>query len=279
MKFYSTTKNTELSFSDLLSTNSKLEKSVTGHSVKIVGLPLAPSNESGRNVCQHSTEACRQACVTWYAGRKVTAIVRKAMVARTMFFFEFQSAFFGLLRAELGTELVRAQLANEQLYFRPNESSDLPWERFDEFPWMTPCYDYSAIHSRVLKSLAWDFDYQLTLSIKETTTAVQARTVLDNGGNVAAVVDTTYNPQSKKFGVLPNVVSIGGKDYQTVDGDVHDLRRREIDGCGKVILLRLKGTNKAKQSARDLGFAKTIEDNGIANTLAMVDSGSVLALN
>ena len=279
MKFYSTTKNTELSFGDLLSTNSKLDKAVTGHSVKIVGLPLAPSGESGRNVCQHSTEACRQACVTWFAGRKVMPMVRDAAIARTMFFFEFQSAFFGLLRAELGTELVRAQMANEQLYFRPNESSDLPWERFDDMPWLTPCYDYSAILSRVLKSLAWDLDYQLTLSVKETTTATQARTVLDNGGNVACVVDTTYNPQSKKFGVLPNVVSIGGKDYQTVDGDVHDLRRREIDGCGKVILLRLKGTNKAKQSARYLGFAKTIENYGIANSLTMANGGSVLSLN
>ena len=279
MKFYSTTKNTDLSFGDLLSTNSKLEKSVTGISAKIVGLPLAPSGESGRNVCQHSTEACRQACVTWYAGRKVQAIVRRAMVARTMFFFEFQSAFFGLLRAELGTELVRAQLANEQLYFRPNESSDVPWERFAEFPWLAHCYDYSAILSRVLRSLAWDFDYHLTLSVKETTTATQARTVLDNGGNVACVIDTIYNPQSKKYGILPSVVSIGGKEYQTVDGDIHDLRRREIDGTGKVILLRLKGTNKAKQSARELGFAKTIENYGIANTLTMVDSGSVLTLN
>lgn len=279
MKFFSTVKNTELSFGDLLSTNSKLEKSVTGHSVKIVGLPLAPSGESGRNVCQHSTDACRKACVTWYAGRKVQAIVRKAMVARTMFFFEHQSAFFGLLRAELGTELVKAQLANEQLYFRPNESSDLPWERFEEMPWMTPCYDYSAIVSRVLKSLAWDLDYHLTLSIKETTTVAQARSVLDNGGNVACVVDTVYNPQSKKFGILPSVVSIGGKEYQTVDGDIHDLRRREIDGCGRVVLLRLKGTNAAKKYARELGFAKAIENHGIANTLTMVDSGSVLSLN
>ena len=196
-----------------------------------------------------------------------------------MFFFEHQSAFFGLLRAELGTELVRAQIAGEKLYFRPNESSDIPWERFDEFPWLTSCYDYSAIHGRVLKSLAWDFDYHLTLSIKETTTVAQAKSVLDNGGNVACVVDTVYNPQSKKYGILPSVVSIGGKEFETVDGDVHDLRRREIDGNGKVILLRLKGTNKAKQMARDLGFAKSIENYGTANILTRVESGSVLSLN
>ena len=279
MKFYSTVNNTELSFTNLVCTNSKLEKSVTGRSVKIVGLPLAPSGESGRNVCQHSTEACRQACVTWFAGRKVMPMVRDAAIARTMFFFEHQSAFFGLLRAELGIELAKSQISGEKLYFRPNESSDLPWERFADMPWLAPCYDYSAILSRVLKSLAWDLDYQLTLSVKETTTAVQARTVLDNGGNVACVVDTVYNPQSKKYGVLPSVVSIGGKEYQTVDGDVHDLRRREIDGCGKVILLRLKGTNAAKKSARELGFAKSIENYGIANTLSMANSGSVLTLN
>jgi hypothetical protein len=279
MKFYSTVKNTELSFTDLISTNSKLDKLVGGHASKIVGLPLAPSGESGRNVCQHSTEACRQACVTWFSGRKVMASVRNAAIARTMFFFEHQSAFFGLLRAELGIELAKAQMANEQLYFRPNESSDIPWERFSDFPWLTACYDYSAIHGRVLKSLAWDLDYQLTLSIKETTTVSQARSVLDNGGNVACVVDTTYNPQQRKFGILPSVVSIGGREYQTVDGDVHDLRRREIDGSGRVVLLRLKGTNKAKQSARDLGFAKRIENYGTANILTRVESGSVLTLN
>jgi len=279
MKFYSTVKNTELSFTDLISTNSKLDKAVTGHASKIVGLPLAPSGSSGRNVCQHSTDACRAACVTWFSGRKVQQAVRKAAIARTMFFFEHQLAFFGLLRAELGIELAKAQMVGDRLYFRPNESSDIPWERFSDFPWMTACYDYSAIHGRVLKSLAWDLDYQLTLSIKETTTVTQARSVLDNGGNVACVVDTVYDPQQRKFGILPSVVSIGGKEYQTVDGDVHDLRRREIDGCGNVVLLRLKGTNAAKHQARSLGFAKSIDSLGIANTLERVDSGSVLSLN
>lgn len=279
MRFFSTVKNTELSFSDLISTNSKLDKAVIGHPSKIVGLPLAPSGSSGRNVCQHSTEACRKACVTWFSGRKVQQAVRKAAIARTMFFFEHQNAFFGLLRAELGIELAKAQIANERLYFRPNESSDIPWERFSDFPWLCSAYDYSAIHGRVLKSLAWDFDYQLTLSVKETTTVAQARAVLDNGGNVAAVVDTTYNPQQRKFGILPSVVSIGGREYQTVDGDVHDLRRREIDGVGKVVLLRLKGTNAAKHEARSLGFAKAIENYGTANILTRVESGSVLSLN
>jgi len=279
MRFFSTVKNAELSFTDLVCTNSKLDKAVIGHPSKIVGLPLAPSGASGRNVCQHSTDACRAACVTWFSGRKVQQAVRKAAIARTMFFFEYQEAFFGLLRAELGIELAKAQMANERLYFRPNESSDIPWERFSDFPWLTACYDYSAIHGRVLKSLAWDLDYQLTLSIKETTTVTQARSVLDCGGNVACVVDTTYNPQQRKYGVLPSVVSIGGKEYQTVDGDLHDLRRREIDGVGKVVLLRLKGTNKAKNEARRLGFAKKIENYGTANILTRVESGSVLSLN
>jgi len=279
MKFFSTVKNAELSFTDLITTNAKLEKIVAGHISRIVGLPLAPSKASGLNVCKNSTAACREACVTWFSGRKVQQAVRKAAIARTMFFFEHQQAFFGLLRAELGIELAKAQMAGEKLYFRPNESSDIPWERFEAFPWMTSCYDYSAIYSRVLKSLAWDFDYQLTLSVKETTTVAQARAVLDNGGNIACVVDTTYNPQSKRFGVLPSVVSIGGRDYQTVDGDVHDLRRREIDGTGKVVLLRLKGTNAAKHEARSLGFAKAIENYGVANTLERSNSGSVLSLN
>ena len=129
-----------------------------------------------------------------------------------------------------------------------------------------------------MRSLAWDLDYQLTFSIKETTRVANALAVLQSGGNVACVVDVPYHAQTKKFGILPSVVSIGGKEFQTIDGDIHDVRRREIDGSGKVILLRLKGTNKAKADARKLGFAKPLPSFGVSSQLERVESGCELVL-
>lgn len=257
MRFFSAVQGKTMSFSSLLSTNAKLGKSA-GSGARMVGMPLAPSRASGRNVCAGATDACRQACVTWFAGRKVMSSVRQACIARTLFFFEHQSAFFSLLGAELQAEAVSASAEGDKLFFRPNESSDIPWERFGAFPWLCPCYDYCAFASRVLQSLEWSHDYHLTLSVKETTTLADVRRVLDAGGNVAAVVDVDYCPQRGRIGSIPATIKVGRKSFPTVDGDAHDLRRREVDGCGKVVLLRLKGTNEAKAHARALGFAKDI---------------------
>jgi len=278
MKFMSNVRKETVSFSSLLSSNAKLEKTVSSFGVdaKILGLPLAPSRLSGRNVCAHASTACVASCVGSESGRKVMPNVRQAMIARTLFFFEHQRSFFSLLRTELESAKLSAELEGSELFFRPNEASDIPWERFADMPWIAKAYDYTAIHSRAIASLTWNLDYQLTFSVKETTPWETVRDVLDNGGNVAIVVDTTYNPQQRKFGVLPGKVSIGKEFYETVDGDVHDLRRREIDGQGKVVLLRLKGTNKAREFARRLGFARSIPDFGVSDTLQRCDMGGVL---
>lgn len=279
MKFVSSVRKEAVSFFSLLSSNAKLEKTVSdfGVNAKILGLPLAPSRLSGRNVCAHASAACVAACVGSESGRKVMPNVRQAMIARTLFFFEHQKTFFSLLRTELESAKHAAEFEGSELYFRPNEASDIPWERFSDMPWICKAYDYTAIHSRAIASLTWSLDYQLTFSVKETTPWETVRDVLDHGGNVAIVVDTMYNPQQRKFGVLPNKVLIGKEFYETVDGDIHDLRRREIDGQGKVILLRLKGTNKAKETARRLGFARPIENFGVSDTFQRCDIAGVLS--
>jgi hypothetical protein len=80
-----------------------------------------------------------------------------------------------------------------------------------------------------------------------------------------------YTPSHKKFGVLPECVAIGGREYRTVDGDVHDVRRREIDGAGVVVLLRSKGKRAARAYAKKSGFAKRLDGfaGGITSTLAI----------
>jgi hypothetical protein len=279
VSFYSKTLSKEVSFSQLITTNTKLEK--RGEIVRdivVKGLSFAPANASGVELCGYRSKGCSLACVTWFAGRKVMPMVRDAAIARSLFWFEYSDLFFEMLSAELSKLVVETKLDDGELYFRPNESSDVDWSADSRFPWVAKCYDYCASFVRVMRSLAWHLNYQLTFSIKETTRTTNALAVLENGGNIACVVDVSYNAQQKKFGILPSVVSIGGKEFETVDGDVHDVRRREIDGSGKVVLLRLKGTNQAKSDARKLGFAKSISDLGVSSQLERCESGCDLVL-
>lgn len=68
----------------------------------------------------------------------------------------------------------------------------------------------------------------------------------------------------KKFGYLPQTVTIRGKEYNVVDGDLHDIRTPDFDGRGNIIGLRLKGMNKTRKIAIQSGFAVTYE-YGIEN--------------
>lgn len=279
VSFYSNTLKKQLSFTQLITTNAKLEKrGEIARDIVVKGLAFAPANASGVEMCGYRSKGCTKSCVTWFSGRKVMPVVQDAAIARSLFWFEYSDLFFEMLQADLSKIVVESKLSGEELYFRPNESSDVDWSADNRFPWIAKCYDYCASFVRVMRSLAWDLDYHLTFSIKETTRATNALAVLQSGGNVACVVDVPYHAQTKKFGILPSVVSIGGKEFETIDGDIHDVRRREIDGSGKVVLLRLKGTNQAKADARKLGFAKPISDFGVSSQLERVESGCELVL-
>lgn len=265
MKFYSESLKEVVTVNSLVTSNAKLEKSIVGMDIKIVGVALSPFSASGiGNTCPAATTGCVLSCVLKTAGRAAMPTVQLAARNRTAVFFDNRELFFGLLEIELGKELLLAQSQKMQLGFRFNVASDLPIEqmRSSVLAIANMNYDYTAIYHRALRSLAWSHNYHLTYSVKETTPLERVETILANGGNVAIVVDSTYNPQHKKFGVLPSYVTIGNRDYQTVDGDVHDLRRREIDGAGVVVLLRAKGHNKAKEHARRLGFAKSLGECG-----------------
>lgn len=265
MKFFSKMLNEEIKLSSLLATNEKLEKtheSVANYT--ITGLTLSPHKSSGiANLCRDSTNGCRNACVLEFAGRRVMESVRKASRNRTALFFDDRKLFESLLLLELSTEGVKASHNQKLLLCRLNVASDLPWERLCpkvfELPSVHRFYDYTATYSRALQSLEWQLPYDLTFSVKESTTIEKTQTILDNGGNVAIVVDSLYQPAQKRFGCFPSWVQIGNREYQTVDGDIHDVRLKSVDGTSKVILLRNKGTNKAKQHAIATGFAHQLD--------------------
>lgn len=260
--------NETIKISSLLATNEKLEKSdesVADYS--ITGLTLSPHRSSGvANLCSHASDGCVNACVLQFAGRRVMESVRKASRNRTALFFDNRDLFESLLLLELSAEGIKSKYHGKKLLARLNVASDLPWERLVPKLFTLDSvhrfYDYTAIHKRAMASLTWGLPYDLTYSVKEHTTIAQTRSILDNGGNVAIVVDAVYQPAQKKYGCLPRWIQIGDGEYETVDGDIHDVRIREIDGNGKVILLRNKGTNKAKQYALQSGFAKGLDGIG-----------------
>lgn len=265
MKYFSKMLNEEIKIASLLATNEKLEKTHECVSkYTITGVTLSPHKSSGiANLCKDSTTGCRDSCVLQFAGRRVMDSVRKASRNRTALFFDDRKLFESLLLLELATEGVKATHNEKLLLCRLNVASDLPWERLCPQVFTVPSvhrfYDYTATYSRALQSLEWQLPYDLTFSVKETTTIEKTQTILDNGGNVAIVVDSLYQPAQKRFGCFPSYVQIGDKEYQTVDGDIHDVRLRVVDGCGKVILLRNKGTNAAKRNAVVTGFAHQLD--------------------
>jgi hypothetical protein len=261
MKFYSESLGEHVKIGSLLSGSAKLQKMNEELFVHVVGLALSPYDSSGiGNLCPSASEGCISSCVLRYAGRAAMPTTQKAARNRTAMFFDNRELFYNLLKIELSQAKTIANAKGQKLAFRANVASDLPIEKLcpDVLGIADYNYDYSAIHARVMRSFHWKLNYQLTYSVKETTTATQARLVLDYGGNVAIVVNSRYNPQHKKFGLLPSWVEIGGKEFQVIDGDKHDVRRSEFDGRGAVIMLRAKGNNAAKSHARTLGFAKRL---------------------
>lgn len=276
MKYFSYSLNEEIVINELVTFNAKLEKEVVGINARLVGVALSPHKSSGiGNLCGGASDGCIDSCVLKTAGRAAMPTVQRAARNRTALFFDNRELFFGLVAIELGKHKIIAHASDALLGFRFNVASDLPVEtlRPELLTVADMNWDYTAVYQRALRSLEWNHNYHLTLSVKETTSVDRVQTMLNRGGNVAVVVDALYNPQHKKFAVLPSVVTIGNSEYQTVDGDVHDLRRREVDGASKVVLLRAKGNNNAKHHARKVGFAKNIGEYPISDKLSLGEYG------
>lgn len=277
LSYYSGVLNEQITINSLLSSNAKLLKSVGALNIRIVGLALSPANSSGiGNLCGGKSAGCEASCVLVTAGRAAMPTTQRAAQKRTALFFDNRALFWDLLEIELGQQFAIAKSDGFELGMRFNVASDnvlVETMRPQLLGIADRNYDYTAIYKRALRSLEWNHNYHLTFSVKEYTPVEKVRTILDNGGNVAVVIDTTYNPQHKKYGALPSHVEIGGKVYATVDGDIHDLRRREVDGSGVVVLLRTKGHNRAKSFARQVNFAKSIGklSGVIADTPTTID--------
>lgn len=254
---------------ELLSTNTKLEKPVSGGLPYLVrGLSMAPANHSGYEVCKYRG-ACADACVLWFAGRTVTRSVRAAAIERTRLFFEDRPGFIAKLCEEITKAGDKAWRDGAQLAIRFNTASDLPFER------IAPAI-FEAVDS--VGGVAYDYTkypydkrpdlpecYHLTHSISEDTTLSDIRGAIDRGRNVALVVNAPYNANGRhrKYGYIPERVRFAtGSEcitLETVDGDsIGDVRTPETDGRGKVVVLRGKGGRARVAEAVTGGFIRSL---------------------
>jgi hypothetical protein len=214
-----------------------------------VGLSLAPADLSGFQVCASSSVECRKHCIhtSGMAGPNFHAItdacnpVWVARIVKTLWFFRDRASFMERLYKDVAL--------NRDSSIRLNVFSDWMWERqslivtpelaahygtaagrfrniMEVFP-QTQFYDYTKHFARMSRDRPEN--YHLTFSLTEVN-EVQARVILGQGMNVAAVV-------SSKEGFL--------LDHPIIDGDINDLRF--LDPQGVIVGLKPKGSlRKAK---------------------------------
>jgi hypothetical protein len=256
----------------ILSSNAKIEKTPEGVPIVNSGISLAPAKRSGvRNACKSATAGCVAACVLWFAGRTVTAVVRAAAIARTMLLHFSPAVFHARLDSEIDAQERAADAIGARSFVRPNAASDEDYGPAiaARHP-RTTFYDYSKVRQRIRDYLAGKFppNYHVSYSVHEHSEYRDVAEFLSNGGNVVVVVDSYYWGPSKRYGTLPAAVTFTGPDGSTVtvpaiDGDVADPRTPEFDGRGNCVVLRLKSqSNRVKENARKTGFARWFEFGG-----------------
>ena len=240
----------------LLTSNLKLQKSPgISEAWRIIGLTLSPHKSSGRQVCSMAT-SCVKHCVLEHVGHSVIPNVVAARQRKTDLFFDNRELFFQYWVDDLTDHVRQCHKANERPGCRNNVASDLKWEKlfpelFSQFPALT-FYDYTKHPGRTTPD-----NYHLTYSVSErdrTNNNKHIVNYLETGRNVSIVCDATYNPAHGIIAPVQKSITINGKRYKTVDGDKHDLRIPQVDGRGKVVLLRYKGSVASRQKAIESGF-------------------------
>jgi hypothetical protein len=220
----------------LLSTSAKLEKSQNDNWLNYV-LYLEPSVDY-KSICAGSSKGCRASCLV-NSGMMRMPVQTKARIERTRLYIDDREAFMTKLVSELNAALKRAQKAGKRLAVRLNGTSDLDWSSVYMLYPDIQFYEYTK-RVQIVKAVSELPNVHITMSATEKTTPERIKLVTDNGTNVAMVfadkVPATY------------------KGFTVIDGDKHD--RRFEDQQGVIVGLKLKGTNKAKQSAIDTGFAR-----------------------
>jgi hypothetical protein len=218
----------------LTSYSAKLDKSQTNDWLNAV-MYLDPSYH--QSVCKGKSRGCYASCLV-NSGRMGMTMAVNARKARTERYFNQKELFIIQLKGEIASKLMQAQKQGKRLAIRLNGTSDLDWtDVYKTFP-MIQFYEYTK-RIDLAKKLSRLDNVDVTFSKHENHSNKAVKKVLESGINVAVV--------------FKNKVPESFIDIKVIDGDKHD--RRFEDDKGRIIGLKLKGTNNVKQLAIESGFA------------------------
>ena len=200
-------------------------------------LYLAPSKQSGFDVCPFATSQCMKACLATSGRAKMEIAagkrtIRDARIAKTRFFHINRTAFCQLLFDEIAAAKRAAERRGNAFAVRLNGTSDIPvtdfilngktvLQAFRDVQF----YDYTKAASRVLHAAVYA-NYHITLSYTGTgANPSQCIAYMERGGNAAVVFAGKTLPRE-------------WNGFRVIDGDETDLRF--LDKRGTVVGLRFK---------------------------------------
>ena len=199
------------------------------------------------NLCAMAeTASCHAGCL-YSAGRGQMTNVQTARLRKTQLWIKDRQAYLDLLREDLKIFQRRCENNNVQACYRPNGTSDIPWENYgiiDEFPDIQ-FYDYTKIIKRAYKKLPKN--YHLTLSYSEANRQYAddvMKAVCDTGVNMAVVFRDEKNIPDYFERIYAN--GRGRYGFRTFSMDNDDLRF--LDPQGMVGALYAKGKAKTDRS-------------------------------
>ena len=189
------------------------------------------------DMCKGASATCRKTCLI-HSGRMRMDNAKQARKARTEYLHQNPELFDIQLKGELLQAYAKAKRQGKILDVRLNGTSDLDWSRiYDAFPYIQ-FHEYTKRVDLALKLKQFK-NVTVTFSRHENHTDSDIMTTLNMGVNVAVVF----------AGDVPKTF----KGIPVIDGDAHD--RRFEDAKGRIVGLKVKGTNHVKSIAIERGFA------------------------
>lgn len=204
---------------------------------------LAPSTQSGHNVCPKATKECIKACLSESGHNRIdtSGRINRARIAKTQLFFSSRVDFVDCVTKEIANAEKRALKAGYEFSVRLNGTSDLSPALFkgsdglnllQKYPHVQ-FYDYTKVLNR-RRLLETYPNYDLTFSYSGSNWG-ECEQALKDGMRVAVVFAGKQ---------LPNWY----KGYEVVDGDVSDIRYWDNKSC--IVGLRFKKVrNKIENSS------------------------------
>ena len=175
-------------------------------------LYLAPSTQSGFQVCPMASEGCKKACL-YTAGHGAFSNVQQGRINKTRWFMQDRQSFLTQLKKEISNHIKNCDKKGFIPCVRLNGTSDISWENYNiiqAFP-NVQFYDYTKIYKRALKYVNGQYpsNYHITYSLNEDNKK-EAFEILKLRGNISAVF--------RKY--LPKTY----QGYTVINADDTDLR-------------------------------------------------------